>query len=154
MNRQQRRAAQRQARKAWSKEDFLDRQHLLEVSADDIEKATHDVPEEAVVFICDTRDKAARDIAKGAQDWSEERMRAWEAPFLLARMIPTVIVALKRNFAVQLIASLAPRTSELLKTMPLGAGRVVVTVSQQGVLMGMIPNGNSASEATKRGGGS
>lgn len=152
MNRQQRRAAQSQPRKAWSQEGSLDRQHLLEVSADDIAKATHDVPEEAVVFICDTRDKAARDIAKGAQEWSEERMREWEAPFLLARMIPTVIVVLKRDFAVQLIASLAPRTSELLKAMPLGAGRVAIAVSQQGVLMGIMPRSSQTQSPAVQGG--
>jgi hypothetical protein len=108
--------------------------HLLNANEAEIRDASAAAPTGYVIVIADARDRIARLWAMTCTS-SEEQIRRHEAA-CMGRVIPTFILAVAREVAVDLLAHHAPTLSEQLEDLPGDVGgRVVLAIGSGGTCM-------------------
>lgn len=143
MNRSQRRAARAQARKrkqnAMKPGADVDRQHLLNANIKEVKQLSGKADDGDVIVICDTRDDVARQWVERFGSLNDDELKRWEAPILLGGTIPTALLVVTREVAIDATAHHSPQVSEALEIIPETAGQVVLVISAGGTRMVKLP---------------
>lgn len=144
MNRHERRALRAEARKhgprPQSDRQLRRRHEFLQHNLTEIERLSAQLDASDVIAVCDSRDDVARTWVTGVGKLSEDELRAKEAPMVLANMIPTFVLGLPRQAAIDITALNAPHISEVIERTHVGAGRIVLAVSSGGTTMVVVPS--------------
>ncbi len=144
MNRHDRRATRAQARKSgpvgpYNPSAPLDRNHLFEANQREIREAAKTAEHDAVIVLCDSRDPVAREWIRAGGGLSEQQIKQREAPMILGRTIPTFILSVTRELAIDLTAFNSPHVSETIETLGSMQVRVVLIISAGGTMIRTIP---------------
>jgi hypothetical protein len=150
MNRHDRRGARAEARRhgpdpmtlAEQRANQLDRLHLFTANERELRAASETVAQGDVLVVCDSRDRIARLWIEGVAKMTDADIRRWEAPFVLGQVIPTAILAVPRQAAIDLTAGHAPTVSETIETLSAGS-RVVLVIGSNGTTMISLQSGTS-----------
>lgn len=144
MNRHQRRAARARtksdSKSASSPEAVKDRMHFLHCNLGEARVLAKDLPPNQIIAICDTRDPVARRLV-ACSDLSAEQIRQHEASMMGQPLIPTVIVAVHRDIAVEVLSRSNPSVANSVET-AIGDFRVVVAITAGGTTAALVPKEN------------
>jgi hypothetical protein len=143
MNRKERRAEARRGRqRPLSDEErargMRERVELLEFNRPEALAMAGGSPDGDVVIVANMRDPYARKWLRafGQSDADIDRQ---SAPSVLANMIPTAVMVVSRDAAIDVAANANPDISEKLEQTPVSAGRVLIVLAADGAAMDIEP---------------
>lgn len=115
--------------------------HLLNCNEREVKEAMKRAKPDDVIAVCDTRDRVARTWVTSLGNMSEQDIQEWEARCALGRVIPTVIIAVPKQAAIDITADHAPHISEVLEFLSGTGHQVVLTIAANGTRMAAFPRG-------------
>jgi len=114
-----------------------DRMHLYESNLQELANADQLLPRDRVIVVCDPRDPVAKNWARLGKD--EASLDQHQLGCVVGRLIPTIIMDVPRDLAIDLTAISNPTISETIERIPADAHRVVLVISGGGMLFQAIP---------------
>ena len=116
----------------------LERQHFLACNEKAVAAASAQLGKDMVIAVLDSRDPVAREWLK-VTGLPEQRVRAHEAA-CGGRAIPTFLIAVDRECAIDLSFVHSPHVSETIESLLPDAGRVVLGITAGGTTMVLMPH--------------
>jgi hypothetical protein len=120
----------------------FERLRLFTANKRELRAASEKLAPGDVLVLCDSRDPVARHWIECVAKMTDADIRRWEAPIVLGQMIPTAMLAVPRQVAINLTAGHAPAASEALRTWPSGH-RAALVIAANGTTMMSLQQGTS-----------